>query len=60
MSGRFIGYPTGWILVVVNDPADVVGIDTGLAAIDRFGAWATEEVLPWRGMMPEIPQLMRR
>ncbi len=28
--------------------------------INRFGAWSTEEVLPWRGPMPEIPQLMRR
>ena len=145
MSGRFIGYPTGWILAGVDDPADVVGIDADLAAIsidagdrmilsgpddarrldglgtqsgllarmhritqylamdqmpdflmyevalrkgrsvigvrppdseraavigvlkshrahfiNRFGAWATEEVLPWRGSIPEIPQLMRR
>ena len=28
--------------------------------INRFGAWVTEEVLPWRGPMPDIPQLMRR
>ena len=145
MSSRFIGYPTGWILGVVDDPADVEGVDAELAAagieagdrmilngpddarrldglgresgflarmhritqylamdqmpdflvyevalregravigvrpsdperaavvealkrhsahfINRFGAWSTEEVLPWRGPMPEIPQLMRR
>lgn len=145
MSGRFIGYPTGWILGVVDEPQDAAGIDTELAAagighddrmiltgaegaqrldglgsqsgflarmrratqylamdqmpdflmyevalregrvvvgvrpddaerpaaievlkrhgahfINRFGSWSTEEVLPWRGPMPEIPQLMRR
>ena len=145
MSSRFIGYPTGWIMGVVDDPKDAEGIDAELAAagidaedrmvllgpdaarrldgfgtssgflarvrrvgqylamdqmpdflmyevalregravvgvrppddrraevvamlrghgahfINRFGAWATEEVLPWRGPMPEIPQLMRR
>ena len=145
VKSRFIGYPTGWILAVVDDPADVAGIDGELAAagvapedrvvlngaedarrldglgtesgflarihritqylamdqmpdflvyevalregravigvrphdaqraavvallrrhrahfINRFGAWSTEEVLPWRGPMPEIPQLMRR
>ena len=145
VSGKFIGYPTGWILAVVDDPADVAGMDAELATagldaddrmilsgtddarrldglgtqsgllarvhritqylamdqmpdflvyevalregravigvrpsdaeraavigilkshrshfINRFGAWATEEILPWRGPMPEIPQHMRR
>jgi len=145
VSSRFIGYPTGWILGVIDDPADVEGVDAELASagiegedrmilsgpddarrldglgresgflarmhritqflamdqmpdflvyevalregraaigvrppdpkraaavetlkrhrahfINRFGAWSTEEVLPWRGPMPEIPQLMRR
>lgn len=145
MSTRFIGYPTGWILGVVDDPQDAARIEAELAAaglgpddrmnlsgpdaakrldglgrqsgflarmrratqylamdqmpdflmyevalrdghtvvgirpkdadrsaaidvlkrhgahfINRFGAWSTEEVLPWRGPMPEIPQLMRR
>ena len=145
MSGSFIGYPTGWILGVIDDPNEAAQIETELAAagigpddrmiltgpdgakrldglgsqsgfvarmhrvtqylamdqmpdflvyevalregravvgvrpkdaerasalevlkrhgahfINRFGAWSTEEVLPWRGPMPEIPQLMRR
>ena len=145
MSGSFIGYPTGWILGVLDDPNEAAQIGTELAAagigpddrmiltgpdgakrldglgsqsgfvarmhrvtqylamdqmpdflvyevalregravvgvrpkdterasalevlkrhgahfINRFGAWSTEEVLPWRGPMPEIPQLMRR
>lgn len=145
MSGRFIGYPSGWILAVVDEPTDAEGLDSELAAmglgsedrmilngaddarrldglgresgllarvhrvtqylamdqmpdflmyevalregrtvigvrpadteraaviatlrahrghfINRFGAWSTEEILPWRGQMPEIPQLMRR
>ena len=28
--------------------------------INRFGAWATEEIAPWRGTMPELPQHMQR
>ena len=145
MSSRFIGYPTGWILGVIDDPDDAESVTTELAAtgvgdgdrmvlagaedarrldglgresgilarvhritqylamdqmpdflmyevalregravigvrpadaqrapviellrrhrahfIDRFGAWSTEEVLPWRGPMPNVPQLMRR
>lgn len=32
----------------------------GAHFINRFGAWSTEEVLPWRGPMLEIPQLMQR
>jgi hypothetical protein len=28
--------------------------------INRFGAWATEEIAPWRGRMPERPQHMMR
>ena len=137
MSKRFIGYPTGWILGVVDDPDDAerltadlaasgigdgdrmvlagtddarrldgLGRESGLVArmhritqylamdqmpdflmyevalregrvvvgvrpadaqrpavlavlgrhranfINRFGAWSTEEVLPWRGPMP--------
>ena len=42
--------------------AEVVAILRGHGAhfINRFGSWATEEVMPWRGPMPEIPQLMRR
>ena len=145
MTGQFIGYPTGWVLGVIDDPADAQKLEAELAAaaigsddrmvltgadgarrldglgsnsgfvarmrratqflamdqmpdflmyevalregravigirpsdsersaaievlrrhgahfINRFGAWSTEEVLPWRGPMPEIPQLMRR
>jgi len=145
VSGQFIGYPTGWILGVLDDPGDAAEVEAELAAagigpndrmvltgaeaakrldglgsqsgflarmrratqylamdqmpdflmyevalregravagvrpadaeraaaievlkrhgshfINRFGAWSTEEVLPWRGPMPEIPQLMRR
>jgi hypothetical protein len=145
MSTRFIGYPTGWILAVVDDPQEAARLEAELAAagigtddrmvltgaegakrldglgtksgflarmrratqylamdqmpdflmyevalregravagvrpadterlaaidvlrrhaahfINRFGAWSTEDVLPWRGPMPEIPQLMRR
>ncbi len=145
MSGKFIGYPTGWILATVDDPDEAVRLDADLAAagiapedrmiltggegakrldglgrqsgflarmhrvtqylamdqmpdflvyelalrdgravvgvrpgdkvrstaievlkrhgahfINRFGAWSTEEVLPWRGPMLEIPQLMQR
>jgi hypothetical protein len=42
--------------------ADVVDALKRHAAhfINRFGTWSTEEVLPWRGPMPDIPQLMRR
>ena len=145
MSKRFIGYPTGWILGVIDDPDDAASVTAELAAmgvgdgdrmvlagaedarrldglgresgilarvhritqylamdqmpdflmyevalregravvgvrpadaeraaviellgrhrahfINRFGAWSTEEVLPWRGPMPNVPQLMRR
>jgi hypothetical protein len=28
--------------------------------INRFGAWATEEISPWRGEMPKLPQYMQR
>jgi hypothetical protein len=28
--------------------------------INRFGAWATEEIAPWRGTMPDLPQHMQR
>ena len=28
--------------------------------INRFGAWATEEIAPWRGQMPKLPQYMQR
>jgi hypothetical protein len=28
--------------------------------INRFGAWATEEIAPWRGEMPNLPQYMQR
>ena len=145
MKSRFVGYPSGWILGVVDDPSHTAGLDEELAAagigsedrvilfgpeaarrldglgtangvvarlrrivqylamdqmpdflmyeaavdegravvgvrphdaqraqavalmrshgahfINRFGTWSTEEVLPWRGPMPDIPQLMRR
>jgi hypothetical protein len=145
VTSRFIGYPTGWILAVVDDPGDAEAVEAELDAagikgdarmvligpdaarrldgmgtssgflarmrrvgqylamdqmpdflmyevalregravvgvrppddrrdetvavlrrhrahfINRFGAWATEEISPWRGPMPEIPQLMRR
>ena len=32
----------------------------GAHFINRFGAWATEEIAPWRGTMPERPQHMIR
>jgi hypothetical protein len=28
--------------------------------VNRFGAWATEEIAPWRGEMPRLPQYMQR
>ena len=28
--------------------------------VNRFGAWATEEITPWRGEMLDLPQYMRR
>jgi hypothetical protein len=28
--------------------------------VNRFGAWATEEIAPWRGEMPRLPQHMQR
>jgi hypothetical protein len=146
MSTRLIGYPTGWTLAVLDDPAaadtlvrdlradgvpgddlvvlsgsdasaglDRLGSSAGLAArlrrglqfmtmdqlpdlhvyelsieqghalvglriadgdrrrravdvlrrhgahfINRFGAWATEEIAPWRGPVLDLPQHMRR
>jgi hypothetical protein len=32
----------------------------GAHFINRFGAWATEEIAPWRGTMPDLPQHMQR
>jgi hypothetical protein len=32
----------------------------GAHFINRFGAWATEEIAAWRGTMPDLPQHMRR
>ena len=32
----------------------------GAHFINRFGSWATEEIAPWRGTMPDLPQIMRR
>jgi hypothetical protein len=32
----------------------------GAHFINRFGSWATEEIAPWRGTMPDLPQVMRR
>jgi hypothetical protein len=32
----------------------------GAHFINRFGAWATEEIAPWRGTMPDLPQHMCR
>ena len=32
----------------------------GAHFINRFGAWATEEIAPWRGEMPERPLHMHR
>jgi hypothetical protein len=145
MSTRLIGYPTGWTLAVLDDPAEAEGLvrdlradgmtgddlvvlsgdgtrgldrlgsSAGLAArlrrglqfmtmdqapdlhvyeraieqghalvgvriadgeqrrravdllrqhgahfINRFGAWATEEIAPWRGPVLDLPQHMRR
>ena len=28
--------------------------------VNRFGAWATEEIVPWRGPRPEMPQHLMR
>jgi hypothetical protein len=28
--------------------------------INRFGAWATEEIAPWRGPAPDLPDHLRR
>ena len=28
--------------------------------VNRFGAWTTEEIAPWRGTMPQVPQHMQR
>ena len=32
----------------------------GAHFINRFGAWATEEIAAWRGQMPDLPQHMQR
>jgi hypothetical protein len=32
----------------------------GAHFINRFGAWATEEISPWRGEMPDLPQHLKR
>ena len=55
------------LLILFSLPSDADRTDAievlkrhGGHFINRFGAWSTEEVLPWRGPMPEIPQLMRR
>ena len=32
MSGQFIGYPTGWILGVIDDPDQAPALDADLAA----------------------------
>ncbi|HEX7172500.1 MAG TPA: hypothetical protein VF365_07835 [Candidatus Limnocylindria bacterium] len=32
----------------------------GAHFINRFGAWATEEIAPWRGPTLDLPQYMRR
>jgi hypothetical protein len=32
----------------------------GAHFINRFGAWATEEIAPWRGPMPDLAQHMQR
>ena len=28
--------------------------------VNRFGAWATEEIAPWRGRMPDLPDHLQR
>ena len=51
--------------VRIDDPEqrraaiDVIGRQGG-HFINRFGAWATEEIAPWRGEMPKLPQYMQR
>ena len=32
----------------------------GAHFVNRFGTWATEEIVPWRGTMPQVPQHMQR
>jgi hypothetical protein len=32
----------------------------GAHFVNRFGAWTTEEIAPWRGTMPQLPQHMQR
>jgi hypothetical protein len=32
----------------------------GAHFVNRFGAWATEEIAPWRGTMPAMPQHLTR
>ena len=62
MSGRLIRYPSGWTLAVLDDHDAAEAAVGALAAhfINRFGAWATEEISPWRGTMPDLPQHMQR
>jgi hypothetical protein len=32
----------------------------GAHFVNRFGSWTTEEIAPWRGTMPQLPQHMQR
>ena len=32
----------------------------GAHFVNRFGSWTTEEIAPWRGTMPQVPQHMQR
>jgi hypothetical protein len=47
-----------------RDDARTAAIDLlkrhGAHFINRFGNWSTEEVLPWRGEMPEVARRVRR
>ncbi len=72
MSRRLIRYPTGWTLAVFADAAaaEAAAVDRRNAIeamrrhgghfINRFGAWATEEIAPWRGEPLPVGQLMQR
>ena len=58
-----LGHPV--IGVRIGDPErrrEIVALlrRHGAHFINRFGAWSTEEIAPWRGQMPDLPQLMRR
>jgi hypothetical protein len=53
------------LAIRVDDPAARrSAIDTmrshGAHCVNRFGSWATEEIAPWRGEMPELPDHLRR